>query len=575
MAALARMFVAAMVLLVVTQGGPAFAHAVLMGTEPAPDTVVAQAPERLVVSFNEPVNPVVFRLLDAEGRIVADESAARAIDTRLELVLPTLEAGGYIATWRIISADSHPVGGSMRFAIGEMPAHWRDSDHVDPAASRSVGWTIAAGANRVIFLFAMLAAVGGVLFVLVVANGRTSLAEEGIRTAGGFAWVGLASAVAIVPLQGGLLLGAPLADLFGAGLWRAGYSTPTGTMAVVAAFGLAAIGLARSLAGEASRRVAAAIGAMAAILSLTLAGHAATADPAWFTAPVIALHATGAAFWLGSLPGLLAALRRLDLREASGVVDRFSRVAIVAVGLLVLMGLGIAFIQIETLEGLDSTRYGRLFLGKIGVVAVLLAVAVLNKAVHSDALRAGDRQARDRLARNIRIEIGLIAAVLVLTAALGFTTPPRAISPAHEKASIADHAHHDHVHGDHDHADDHEHEAHGHDHHHHVQAIELVLESRGRRALVEIAPGRAGSNIISVRFRDGEDAALVPLEATVRVSSPDLAIEPVERMLAPGEEGVHSVQSSDIAVPGRWRLRIDALVTQFEKLIFETEIEVR
>ena len=47
--------------------GQAYAHAALIESTPADGSVVASAPAEIRLRFNEPVSPVVVRLLDAKG----------------------------------------------------------------------------------------------------------------------------------------------------------------------------------------------------------------------------------------------------------------------------------------------------------------------------------------------------------------------------------------------------------------------------------------------------------------------------------------------------------------------------
>ncbi len=49
--------------------GPAGAHAQLVGADPAAGAVVATAPETIVLTFTEPVSPLVFRWLGPDGSV--------------------------------------------------------------------------------------------------------------------------------------------------------------------------------------------------------------------------------------------------------------------------------------------------------------------------------------------------------------------------------------------------------------------------------------------------------------------------------------------------------------------------
>jgi copper transport protein len=96
------------------------AHASLVAAEPADGTVLATAPKTVRLRFNEPVTPAVISLIDASGKI-RDDLAVQAVDQIVTLTLPeTLPHGTQIVSYRIISADGHPVAGSLVFSIGEV-----------------------------------------------------------------------------------------------------------------------------------------------------------------------------------------------------------------------------------------------------------------------------------------------------------------------------------------------------------------------------------------------------------------------------------------------------------------------
>ena len=90
----------------------ASAHASLISAEPGDGSVVAQAPKSVRLRFNEPVTPADVKLIDAEGRAREDAAVDARGDT-IEINLPdNLPHGTQLVSYRVISADGHPVGGS-------------------------------------------------------------------------------------------------------------------------------------------------------------------------------------------------------------------------------------------------------------------------------------------------------------------------------------------------------------------------------------------------------------------------------------------------------------------------------
>src|SRR5690606_15031411 len=119
--------------------------------------------------------------------------------------------------------------------------------------------------------------------------------------------IGIATAVAAIPLQGGLLLNAPAARLSDPELWRVGLASTRGIASLIAAAGLAATAAGGRVSS--ANRIAAIVGGIAVIASFAVSGHAATATPRWIAIPTLLLHVAVAAFWLGSLMPLLSTLK--------------------------------------------------------------------------------------------------------------------------------------------------------------------------------------------------------------------------------------------------------------------------
>jgi copper transport protein len=194
-----------------------------------------------------------------------------------------------------------------------------------------------------------------------------------------------------------------------------------------------------------------------------------------------------------------------------------------------------------------GTRYGLLLLGKVGVVAFVLLLALDNKRRLTPAIEAGDAGARTRLARNVRLEIAGIGAIILITALLGRTPPPRVLAeaqPAHEHAG-------------------------------HTEPLTAhAVDARGRHAEITITPGSAGRNVVTVRFTGPGGSAVTAKEVQLQAALPERGIEPITRTMTLAPDGAR-YESGDLNLPGRWSLRIDALVSDFDKAIFETELELR
>jgi putative copper resistance protein D len=165
-----------------------------------------------------------------------------------------------------------------------------------------------------------------------------------------------------------------------------------------------------------------------ALASLGWIGHAGGAGPA-VQAPVLALHLLAAGAWLGALPWLLRLARELPAPEMVRCLQRFSAVGLALVALVLASGALSAAWRLGSVAALLHEPYGHWLLWKIGAVALMGAVALRNRNVHTPALaRAPDGAAAERaragLRRSVALETGLGAAVVLLAVLLAGAEAP-------------------------------------------------------------------------------------------------------------------------------------------------------
>lgn len=525
----------------------ASAHAVLLATEPVDGAVLGSPPGELVLRFNEPVAPVFVRVIGPDGQAVPTPDTVRAVDTELRLTLPPdLPQGGYIVSYRVISADSHPVGGSIAFAIGASSTP--EAPLQDAALAREKWWKTAKVLLRFMQNLALMLAAGGALFQLLVLRAGDRIPGLRAMIAGGAA---TAAVVAIIGIgvQGGLLAVVPISALLDPAIWRLGASSTVGTAALVLVPALMVVALSSMMSSRRLGQTVAALGALAAVGSLVLTGHAAASG--WMTQLLLALHVIAVAYWLGALWPLHIILHTRSADEAVILVRRFSAIAVPAVGLLIVAGIAMALTHVAEPAELVESTYGRLLLLKIAFVGVLVSFAIVNRWRLTPALAHGSGQAPIALARNVRLELALAGAILFSTAVLAHTAPPHAAAP-HDH-----HSHHEHVHGT------------------APPGYAIVTVSRGRTALIEVSPAQVGANAVTLWLLDTEGRPLEPIEVTLSFALPIAGIEPLGRTPTADGKGRYTLPRIDLPLHGRWRVRIDALISEFEKVIFTTELPVQ
>jgi copper transport protein len=500
------------------------AHASLVSAQPGDGSIFAKAPKTVQLRFNEAVTPAVVKLIDADGR-VRDDAIVRAVDETITITLPeNLPRGTQLVSYRVISADGHPVGGSLVFSIGAVTG--TGAMRPDSGAVAGLIWLARIGVYLGLFI-----GVGGTFFTAWIAQLR---AGSTVIVAALIA--GLFSAAASLGLQGLDVLSLPLGDIATSAPWKAPLATSLGPSLLAAVAAMAA-GLAAQVSASGSLARTLSAFAMAGVgLSLAATGHASTAPPQWLTRPMVFLHGVGIAYWTGALVPLVA----MAWRPAGGllaVLNRFSRVAVPAVGLLVLTGLVLAIVQLESFRALIETQYGIILSIKLVLVVVLLGLAARNRFRLTPMLAVDPLNTRP-LVRSILAECVVVVGILAVVAGWRFTPPPRALAAA-ARPPLALHIHTD-------------------------KAMFQVLMS----------PGNVGADSFVLQLMNGDGSLLGAKEAMLTLSLPERGIEPLDRAATLGADGYWHVRDVPIPYPGRWHVRIDALVTDFARITLEDELDV-
>jgi copper transport protein len=434
-------------LLVLALPALALAHADLSRSEPAPGERVAEAPAALRLALGAPIERagLAVSVLAPDGAELVRE--ARRAPEDPAAVAATLESartpGVYQVRWRTFSQDGRVTYGRHRFGVGVDASGQVDED--------TGGGPIVVGARAL--------AIAGPVLLLGLAVLRLGIARGPSRERDSRLWwrawllgTGLwAIGLAFVTIE---TVGAFDRDPYG------GFSTAgdpgVGELLADTRWGVAMLAQATLLLlAWALERVARAVTASdwrdhawlwalavppaAALLTLSWSGHASSGSDAAVSIAVDGAHNLATGVWIGGLAGLLA-LVLLPARGLAGpariaavapTIVRFSAVAVAAVTVLVVTGLYRGLVELETLDDLLGTAYGRALTLKLGVFALLLAVGAYNRFVAHPRLERAqmgladtDRGAVEALVRTVRVELVLSAALLVLVGLLISLPPP-------------------------------------------------------------------------------------------------------------------------------------------------------
>jgi copper transport protein len=449
MTGVARFAVAVMAALLASAllAGVAFAHAQLLGSKPRQGQTLERSPARVLLTFDEGIDIgfVQLRVEDARGRR-ADRGEPFHPAGREELVAVRLRPGldgTYVARYRVISEDGHPVGKRTVFHVRPpaparekgrpeaesmpsggtgMPPSEGDGDHGATGDVTQAAFAVARGAGYL----AIALGIGASVFMVVVwmpALARHAGAGPDWRSASE-RFVGrlrriLLGAIALGLVATALAVVLEAATVAGVSFWAAldpDVVEPAFETRVVQAWSarfvlwlvLGALLLLALRPGRAPVLRRAALGAeglaggplpsrahrlllMAALLALAvtapMAGHAGTHSPVGLLICLDAAHVVCMSVWLGGLAMLLVAMPLVSRALASAestpllatVVGRFSRVATVVVGLLVATGIVQSIVLVGSVDALFQTAYGRLVLAKIAALLLLLGLGAHNQ----------------------------------------------------------------------------------------------------------------------------------------------------------------------------------------------------
>ncbi len=553
------------VAVVVLPAAPASAHAVLQETVPGSGGSVPTSPGEVTLRYSEPVSVSLggVRVIDRDGQRVDAGKVGHSGDGKtLSVPLKDLDDGVYIVSWRVISTDSHPIKGAFTFRVGDAAAGDDRALILDALSSEGGGDDLTGGLYAVARFGAfagLTVLVGGAAF-LAVCWRRGASSARARKVAWGAWGATLISTVMGIVAQGPYAAGLPLADGLKPSLIADVLDTRFGTVwALRIVLLLTAVPL-LAVIGPACQKLprwwvpAGAVLGLGLLLTPGLAGHAATGEMVPLAIVSDVVHLGAIAFWLGGLTMLCAALLpERDVPVMRVALPLFSKLAFVAVALILASGTFQSWRQIRELDALTSTTYGKLVFTKLALFAGIIGLAYLSRQVVRGRLRAPvavtaqvagpgamlavpDAEAATRLRRSVFGEVALAAVVLAVTSMLVNTVPGR--------EALA-------------------------------KPFATLIETEDLLVDVTIEPARTGPNDIHLYTLDANGVVKeVPeLEATLSLPAQDLGPLPVKLTRITGDH--FSVYGQDIPIPGEWRLDVIARPTEFDQIRASTTFQVR
>ena len=551
MSRIARQLVAALAILVgVLALGTtaASAHATLESSSPADGQSVLTSPSEIRITFSETVTTISggLSVLNADGKTV-DVGNTEVVGGRT-LVAPiseTLSDGTYVATYRVLSADGHPVSGSILFGVGNGAL----DRSAQPSSTGDRLWEIIGGISRFIMYLAALVA-AGVAFFLAFIHDR---AEDRWRIVP-FVRIGsilaLLSAIGIVMSQAALLTGKGAGAVTDSTVLRDVLNQNLGWSLALLMIGLAAVHLSTDIPKKVVSQSLAVYGGLAVTVSFAVWGHATELSPTAISLAADAIHATAAALWLGGLVGLVMVLSVRTpetVRATAGIIGRFSRMAFWSVIALTLAGLTLTITGSgASLNSILTTTWGQLVLAKIGLTLIVVLIAAWNRrtlvpSLTSPTENTGELAVRwATLLRTIRAEAVLLVAVVALTAIVVNVPPART-------AVVAK-----------------------------ADRVDITQRVDTGNVQLSVDPAIVGPNTVAVRYTDGTGQPInVANSMSIEFSQPSAGLEPITRQVPASEPGVFVIQGNELSIPGTWTITIAVRTGDFTEQRTSFEVPVR
>lgn len=506
----------------------AYAHASLGATEPKDGAVIETAPSLYSLTFSEPVSPLSLNLVRPDGSsITLDHFVLK--DRTVEIEAPTqLSRGTHVISWRVVSEDGHPIGGSVLFSIGQPSAQ-------APMVEEAVDWMVRGGLwlSKIALYIGLFIGVGGAFALGILMPGVVAGRRVVVTTL----MIGALGATLSVGFQGLDALGAQASRIVEPIVWSTGFGTSYGrtVTAALIAFALAVISMV-------SRGIIAKSFAVLALLggglALSLSGHASAASPQWLMRPMVLLHAAAIAVWVGALAPLGLALKRHE-PAASQALHGFSRVIPWIVAMLVVAGVVLAVVQVERPGALVYTTYGQVFVVKLVLLLGLFTLASVNRWSLTADTEAGDPSASRRLVRAIAVETLIVILIFGAASAWRFTPPPRALAAAVEMPETV-----------------------------HIHTAKAMAD-------INITPGRTGPVDAEVTVMTGDFGPLDAKEVSLVFSNAAAGIQPIRRPASRQGHGNWRVENLVLPVAGVWQIRVDILISDFEMARLNGEIKLK
>lgn len=515
---------------------PAAAHSSLVSSDPAADSVLADSPGEIRLTFTETVDvgDGAIRLLAADGTTVLLGPVAQDAgpDSITAQIAEPLTRGSYVVAWTAVSGDSHPIRGAFVFSVGVVSA---DAAQLIEEIAGTGGDGSDGGRWLAVGRFASYTGIAALVGTIAIAAALAPATLRGRRL--GY----VLFAAGHLAIAGTMLMIAAQANVIGTSLadWPAVAATRSGRwwlarlMTVSAAVMLLPW---RTMFERRTARLAGAVAALFLFAVVAAGGHAVSGRAATIGFAATVMHLAAMALWVG---GLCLVALVVGRGQITLTARRLSPIALGTVVALALSGTVNGWRQLDRPSAILDSAYGRWLVVKLALVAAVVAAAAASRRFARPEPADTEATPRaERLRRSVAVELLGIVSIMIATAGLTGATPPAAAADAVAGDVIVSATRNDYV------------------------------------AQIIVTPAVTGGTTMHVIITPPAGRPAPADEISVSIAMPERQLGPLDVATFPAGPNHVTTNDANFPLPGRWTITATARYGAFDQIVFTADADI-
>lgn len=521
------------------------AHAYIIKSTPMENETLAHSPSLVSLEFSEAiqskfdsltvVNSLGQRVDVSEASI--DKKNPNTLEAKVQTALPN---GAYTISWKVLSADGHPVQGTIPFRIGTGADAHNMQGYVNGYIPQA-DMIIERG-----LLYAGFSLYLGVMLFYLVLYKESGLSNKMQSRSKMLIWISLLaisfSLVWNLPLQAKIYANVPWSKAFNISLWKEALGIPLfGSVWIAQMILIVILTVATYLAMKYGKLSSSKAWWMPVLLVVVLLvtkalnGHAISSKYREITIVMDILHLFAASLWIGGVMAIAFILpagnkNKKDWSLYWDAIQRFSPWAMTAVTIILFTGVFSSTLYIPNLRSLYQTVYGQILVAKI-VLFIIMGIFGLIHFVK------GKLRKEKGIRPTAGIEFGMGIAVMIMAAILTNVATPPLPEP--------------------------------------VPLNETKQVSNGYKITLHVNPNAVGVNTFDIDIKDKSDQPVTNIQQlTVTAYSLDMEMGRNTFKVPMVSPGTFQAKGMQLNMEGNWNITIHGLTTSLDDFSIDFHTQV-